>query len=56
VTAPVPVGDPVRAHVRVLEAERLRRAPELTPQQQIEADLNELIAVLAAALGHRDPS
>ena len=49
---PIPVADPVRAHVRVLEAERLRRAPELTPQQQVEADLREVIAVLAAALGH----
>lgn len=49
---PIPVADPVKAHVRVLEAERLRKAPELSPQQRIEADLNELIAVLAAALGH----
>ena len=39
--------------VQVLEAERLRRASRLEAQERLEADLRELIAVLAGALGHQ---
>ena len=49
-TAPVRIGDPVRQHVRRLEAERLRPAPELSPQEQLDADLLQVVAILAGAL------
>lgn len=41
-------GDPET--VRKLEAERLRPAPELTRAQQIEADLRQVMAILAREL------
>lgn len=49
-TSPVPLDDAVRAQARRLEAERLRPAPALTPQQQVDHDLRQVIAILATAL------